>query len=123
MKHKQSLQEIIAEVTKDPIPHNLDAALEYLKSNVPESGKDRVKNCQDVAEFHFTTGMAMRNMWELWDKRSILNHYFNSIGIFHADDMSAIIMESFKRILNGEPIELDKQVKFYKDYWAKHEKD
>ena len=37
------------------------------------------------------------------------------------DDMSGIILDSFWRHLNQKPIKLDEQVKYYQDYWKKHE--
>jgi hypothetical protein len=33
--------------------------------------------------------------------------------------MSAIILDSFWRHLNGKAINLDEQVKHYRDYWKK----
>jgi hypothetical protein len=49
-----------------------------------------------------------------------LNQWFNLIGISHADDMSSIISASFHRKLNGKPILLEQQVKFYQNYWKKN---
>ena len=63
----------------------------------------------------------MRNNWGLWDKDSDLHKYFLSIGIWHADDASGIISESFARQLRGEPINLEEQVQHYKDYWKNME--
>lgn len=60
----------------------------------------------------------MRNNWSLWGD-SGLSKWFKSIGIFHADDMSSIILDSLVRSLKDEPIDLDGQVKFYQDYWKK----
>ena len=61
----------------------------------------------------------MRNNWGLWGG-SRLSKYFNKIGIYHPDDMSAIILESYRRNLQGEAIDLESQVDFYQEYWAKH---
>ena len=57
----------------------------------------------------------------MWQKQSPLYQYFNTIGIFHADDMSGIIMESVWRKIHNKPLELDEQVKKYRDYWQKHQ--
>jgi len=68
------------------------------------------------ATYHHSLGRVMRNSWELWQD-STLKRYFNEIGIFHPDDMSGIIITSFQRHLKSEPIKLDEQVQFYKDFW------
>src|SRR5262249_54668776 len=40
-------------------------------------------------------------------------------GIHHPDDMSGVILDSFWRHLNSKPIELDKQIASYEEYWKK----
>lgn len=65
---------------------------------------------------HFAMGMWIRNNWRLWGGGK-LSKYFNSIGIFHADDMSGIILTSYYRHLKGQNRELEKQIKYYQDYW------
>ena len=70
---------------------------------------------------HHTLGRALRNEWGLWEKNE-LTDWFNSIGIHHADDMSAIITTSFHRHINDKDIDLDGQVLEYKNYWEEMEK-
>ena len=65
--------------------------------------------------------MWIRNSWKLWS-RGKLSKYFNSIGVFHPDDMSGIILTSYYRHLKGQDRELEKQVKYYQDFW-KESKD
>lgn len=69
---------------------------------------------------HHTLGRALRNDWGLWGDNE-LTQWFNTIGIFHADDMSAIISTSFHRHLNNKDIDLDGQVAYYKKYWKEME--
>jgi hypothetical protein len=102
------------------IPKDLDdciAKLEKLlsKKTIAEmkSGPER-----DMAMYHHGLGMWIRNKWGLW-KGSRLSKWFNEKGIRHPDDMSGIILDSFWRHLNKEPIKLDEQVKHYQDYWKK----
>uniref|UniRef100_A0A6M3IXA9 DUF6794 domain-containing protein n=1 Tax=viral metagenome TaxID=1070528 RepID=A0A6M3IXA9_9ZZZZ len=90
----------------------LDAIIEILKANDREIFKNG-----DPVEFHHSAGRSIRNNWGLWDPESHLHKEFNSIGIFHADDMSGIILETAHRILNGKPIDLIGQVNGYKEYW------
>jgi len=101
------------------IPKNLDECFDQMK--LGSSNKDLCefaaqKEDPVTASLHFTYGMAMRNNWGLWGKNK-LTKYFNSIGIYHADDMSGILLTSFHRHLNNKDIKLDEQVKWYQDYW------
>ena len=52
---------------------------------------------------------------------SDLSKYFNNMGIFHADDMSGIILTSLYRKIVGKDRNLDEQVKWYREYWGKEE--
>lgn len=72
----------------------------------------------ELAMFHLTVGMALRNEFKLWYS-SPLTDYFNSIGIFHADDMSDILLTSLHRLVNAKQLNIIDQTKFYKDYWSK----
>lgn len=103
------------------IPSNLDEALTYLNSVWPEKDKEEYKNQPEdeaVTELHFSTGLAIRNNWGFWtDKGNSLTRYFNSLGIFHPDDMSSIILTSFHRQLNGKDIDLEGQIEKYIRFW------
>jgi len=72
---------------------------------------------------HFGLGTSLRNKWRLWggpeQENSKLRKYFLKLGICHADDMTGIIFASWYRYLNNKPLELEKQVAFYKKYWKK----
>lgn len=104
------------------IPNTLEECLKQLmKQNKKEDLAKWSKTSEDNAtsSIHFTTGMNLRNNWKLWDKTSPLSKYFKTIGIVHADDMSGIILTSLYRTLNGKDIDLESQVKYYRDYWTK----
>jgi len=97
-------------------PNNLlEAIICLLKENDEESlnffrqGKPH--------DFHHSVGRNIRNDWGLWDEESELHNFFNSIGIYHADDMSGMIFETLHRILNGKQVDLRGQIKKYQIYW------
>jgi len=90
--------------------------VECVKILLKEEGIEEFKN-KDPIEYHHSTGRSIRNDWGLWDSESNLHKFFNLIGIYHADDMSGIILDTVHRIINGIPIDLDGQVEHYKDYW------
>ena len=107
---------------KDYLPKDLDDALTFLNCTWSKEDKDSFKiepERQAVVSLHFGTGLVIRNGWDLWKGKSELVDFFNSIGIFHPDDISSIILTSFHRYLNGKEIDLPGQVKYYQDYWYK----
>ena len=111
-------------------PSNLDEAIEILLEAI---GPDRAKmECMTEREFgsafHHGTGTQIRNSWCLWwsedhgydawprEKPAIVK-YFNDIDIFHADDMSGIIMNSLYRRMTGKDLNLSEQIEVYKKHW------
>ena len=102
------------------IPKDLDDCFAELKRIVPKDQIDKMKNGteDDMSKYHFSLGMWLRNNWGL-RKGSQLSKWFNEKGIGHPDDMSGIILDSFWRHLNNKPIQLDEQIRYYRDYWNK----
>jgi hypothetical protein len=109
--------------TKVYIPENLDDCFKELKKMLtPELIEEMKTNTEsDMVKYHHGLGMWIRNNWGLWTS-SRLKKYFNDLGIHHPDDMSGIILTSFWRSLNDKPIQLEKQIKYYQDYWNKTKK-
>lgn len=106
------------------IPIDLDDCLQQLDKIFADSSKVKIK---EMTEDHFSErmhldfGMWMRNNWGLW-KSSRLSKFFNERGIYHPDDMSGIILDSYYRHLTGQEIKLTEQIKYYRDYWEKAKK-
>jgi hypothetical protein len=109
-------------LSDDYIPKNLTDALNYLNCKWSDEDKEKFRSQNEddaVAELHMGTGRQIRNEWGLWaKKKNSLVRYFNSLGIYHPDDMSLIILTSFHRQLNNVDINLEE----YKKY-AKEEKE
>ena len=101
------------------IPKDLEDCFVQLKKlfSVADLAQVKIAGTQVIARFHFTWGKQLRNMWGLWND-SRLAKWFNERGIYHADDMSGIIMHSFWRRLNDMPLELEDQILSYQNYWA-----
>jgi hypothetical protein len=102
------------------IPENLDDCFKELNKMLEvELIKEMKTGKEDeMSKYHRGLGMWMRNNWGLW-KGSRLKKYFNDLGINHPDDMSGIILTSFWRNLNNQPIKLEEQIKYYQEYWKK----
>jgi hypothetical protein len=104
------------------IPRDLDDCFAELSRMLHPKFVEKLKARESEAtNQHFGLGLWMRNNWGLWGD-SHLNRYFHDKGIFHPDDMSGIILKTYIRHLNSQPIELEAQIKFYQDYWAKQSK-
>lgn len=101
------------------IPENFEASLTTLDSMVNPQMKEWIK-CLPDGEFsgyvHHGFGMYLRNNWGLWRNSKLAENLFK-MGIFHPDDMSGIILDSYQRKLKGEEIKLDEQLKYYQNYW------
>ncbi|WP_458626462.1 DUF6794 domain-containing protein [Winogradskyella sp. PC D3.3] len=103
------------------IPTDLNDAISFFECKWTEDSLNGFKNKEEqsaTSELHFGTGMSLRNNWKLWAGTSDLSKFFRDLGINHPDDMSGILLTSLHRKLNGIEIDLDKQIKYYKDYWT-----
>jgi hypothetical protein len=112
------------------LPVNIEEAIDLLKNFFKEN-LEEIKNMSEdefSGSVHHSGGMFIRNSWLLWWHKDHkyeqwpkeipkLNQWFNNLGIWHADDMSGILMTSLHRSLRGEDLEIDKQVQHYLDYW------
>ena len=106
------------------IPQDLDDCFDELKKILHPEFIDEIKDGRedDMIKYHRGLGQWIRNNWGLWSN-SQLSKYFNNFEIYHPDDMSSIIITSFWKYLNGKPLELEEQIKYYQDYWEKMRKN
>ncbi len=101
------------------IPKDLEDCFKQIDSFWDDSTKVKVKQWSEdefSGRAHMGFGMWMRNNWQLWGG-SRLSKYFNDLGIYHPDDMSGIILDSYHRYLTGKEIKLEEQIKFYQNFW------
>jgi hypothetical protein len=101
------------------IPKTLDEAVDFLYDNLTAGLLVEIQDLSEdefVGRSHFGHGTWIRNSWGLWSG-SELSRWFQYRGIFHADDMSSIILTSSYRKIINKPINLDEQVLIYKKYW------
>jgi hypothetical protein len=104
---------------KKNTPVDLNECLMQLDNMFVDSMKLEIKAMPESmfsAKYHHGFGTWMRNNWGLW-RGSKLSKYFNSLGIYHPDDMTGVIFTSYHRKLTEREINLDEQIRFYKDYW------
>jgi len=102
------------------VPKDLDDCFVELKKMLPSKvlNEMQVKTEKEMIEYHFGLGVWLRNNWGLWGG-SRLATYFKKIGLVHPDDMSGLILTTFWRHLHNKPLEVEKEIARYKEYWAK----
>jgi hypothetical protein len=100
------------------IPKDIEDAFKELDRMLTREFRDYFAKCpiSDTLKYHFGLGMWLRNNWGMWSGDRLAS-YFASIGIFHPDDMSGIILDSYWRYLNRTDICLQEQVEVYQEYW------
>lgn len=101
------------------IPNNIEECFETLKKDLKPEDIAFIKSSDDnVVSLHHSLGRYLRNNWGFWSEEgSELKSYFQRLGLFHPDDMSSIILHSFHNHLNGKPLDVDGQIKFFQDFW------
>lgn len=102
------------------VPRDLNDCFVELDKMLSLSLRNEMKDSTQeyMLTYHFSLGMWLRNNWGLWGG-SRLSDFFYSIGIYHPDDMSGIILDSYWRYLNSQDIKLEDQVKHYQEFWSK----
>lgn len=106
------------------IPKTLDEAVLTLELFFLKSEDDGVAHWralpveQAVSQSHHAIGQTIRNLW-LWQEDKPLRAWFiENHGIWHADDMSSIILSYLHHRLNEQNYDLSAAVQYYKDFWA-----
>jgi hypothetical protein len=92
------------------IPTDLNSCFIELDRLLNDTIKQEIRNTEDsfelVGEYHMGLGRWMRNAWGLWGG-SRLQVYFHDRKIFHPDEISSIILESYAKYLNDEAFDSD----------------
>lgn len=108
---------------KEKIPTTLDEAVLEVVRIVPEDVKNKIKEGKDeLTNYHRTLGMQLRNAWGLWSGSELKNWFINE-GLFHADDMSGVILSKADANIKGEPFNIKEHVGKYTLHWIKQGTD
>lgn len=123
-------QEVEEEDVRDysQVPKNLDAAVDWLiKENEGNKELESLLESESsfIGQVHFGCGMNMRNDWGFWDHEnpSGLAKWFHARGIYHADDMSSIVLRTFYRRMKGEEEKVSEQIEDIRKYWRDQGQD
>ena len=102
------------------LPQTLEECFESIKNDFADYHKITKHSEKEISSLHMSAGMWIRNNYGLWNpEKTKLVEWFNENGIYHADDMSSIILKSFHRHLNNKDLNLDEQFNHYIKWWEK----
>ena len=99
------------------IPEDLNDAFNELSRLSSREDLEKFKEApEDVirSKLHFGLGRWMIHNWGFY-QGSRLSHYLTELGLEHPDDMAGFMLVSFHRYLNGQPLQIEKQVAHYKE--------
>jgi uncharacterized protein DUF6794 len=102
----------------------MEEAFAVLDTTLSQAAREQFRNMpvdKAVTHAHMGLGMYIRNEW-FRRGRSSLPTKLHSLGARHIDDMSAMVLTSYWRYLNGKPIELERQGACYKRWWTEQER-
>lgn len=110
-----------------PIPSNLNECFEVLEDILSKSEEDKnwfKTSAEDdvLGSLHHSLGTWIRNNWGLWKQDTELYNTLKRMGLWHADDMSGVIITSYHRKINGKELNIKEQIQHYTDYWKEYEK-
>lgn len=112
------------EMSNHEIPHTLDGAIQSLISLLgPEDLKFIDTNtCEEVSTtYHHSLGRYLRNTWGMWTDGNSLTRHMNTLGLKHADDMSAVIIEATWHYRHHVQFDLKGRVAEFQEHWKKYE--
>ena len=105
-------------------PQIIIDTIDRILNNLPEERRKTIaamESERNMARYHRGWGMGLRNSLGLWGD-SELAQAFNQIGIYHADDMSGILMYSVWRRIHNEELNIEERVAYYQAYWEENKK-
>jgi hypothetical protein len=104
------------------VPKDLAAALVELDHMLPQELRDEMRRDPDprLIKYHFSLGLWIRNEWGLWSGSHLAAH-LQELGLFHPDDMSVLILESYWLHLRGQPLRIQERVAWFCAYWRERE--
>lgn len=105
-------------------PSTLEEAHEELERQLSKevlARIDAMKTEDEIFEFHFGTGMGLRNSWGLWGDSPLAKH-MRSLGFTHADDMSSAVLGTFWCKRHGKDLRIEERVADYKAYWQEEKR-
>lgn len=103
------------------IPATFDEAIDYLYGCLEYEDVELIFDNPNSSVYHHSFCRILRNNWKLWLKCTALVADMNKRWcLWHADDMSGLIVESLWAKVHKIPIDHDAKVQVYREHWKKH---
>jgi hypothetical protein len=105
---------------QETVPQTLEEAFQALDEMLPPNEIQAFRQRPEreaVVLQHMGLGMYIRNAWFRSGKSRLVG-MLHSHGAGHLDDMSSMILTSYWRRLNGQPIDIERQGACYRRWWA-----
>ncbi len=97
------------------IPKDLADAFAQLNKLTPREAKSSFKSVPEevaVKKLHFSLGRWIIHNWGFYEG-SRLSHHLKEVGVSHPDDQARVIITTYHRYLNKQPLETKKVAEFY----------
>ena len=97
------------------IPADLEDSFRELQRLSAKDDIEKFKNAPEEVvrdRLHFGLGRWISVNWGFY-LGSRFSHYLRELGLEHPDDMTKVVLVSFHRHLNEEPLRVEEQVDFY----------
>ena len=98
----------------------VEAVVDIIRSSAGDWNFCQFVLCPEdkLAKYHHTVGRGLRNDIPLWGESDVAEE-FKSIGIWHADDMSDVLLTAVHRICNHKKVDITGLRKKYHAHWEK----
>ena len=94
------------------IPKDLADSFSQLNRLTTQSSKQIFRNAPEeiaIKKLHFSLGRWIIHNWGFYGG-SRLSHYLKELGVTHPDDQARMIIRSYHRYLNKQPLDVKQQV-------------
>jgi hypothetical protein len=103
------------------IPNNLDQAITETINMISRenllSSYYELDEKSFIGQTHHWIGQWIRNNWGFWKQKGELFDHLISIGLFHPDDMSGLILRMTYSRMHNEQFDVNGYVEETKKYW------
>lgn len=77
-----------------------------------------MENSSEMNCLGFSVGMGIRNYYGLWHKNGLTRYFNRALGVYHADDMSAILLEALWHRVHNQPYDPAPSVERFREHWT-----
>lgn len=76
-----------------------------------------IDNPDGMHQFGFSVGMGIRNYYGLWHENGLTRYFNNVLGVYHADDMSGVLLEALWHRVHNKPYDPTPMIEKCRKHW------